>query len=542
MDPYEIATWRYEQIAPFFDESLSEEERQSLIAQRAKRPVLWPNGEKRPIHLATLYRWKALYEEPCRRCAERATCTRAGSCGAQFEALAPKKRKDAGTSRRAKTEWIEQAILLLLERPKRSFAFLCMLLVTYFSDFDLHRTTLARRLKLHPLWSFIHRQRKGGKRRRRRFEAKKPHDIWHLDAKGPFTVTYQSGEKAKFVILTILDGYSRAVLATHLALSESLEAAVRLFRRAMERWGLPNRVYLDRASVYDSTAFRCGLAQLGIRRIRIRRKKGRNKGNPQPNGKIEAYHRTLETWYLQELPYQLIIDKNHLEELLYGVVEAAYNPHYHRELKMSPLAALGGRRSDRPGKSCDDLDRAFRVRRRRKAHPVTGEISLDHGTFIVPSAHFGTRVDIAHDPAAPHRTFLVNERGEEILLKTIKAEPTPRKKRKETPAARGVGTLQRLTDQWRGRTLPVAEAGYGLPEICLAIGERLGRRVPDNEKEAAAIQTFCRRFGPFASSDFDTALDKAVKAIGSKRATSTLLTYLERLVEKDESARESEDE
>jgi transposase InsO family protein len=541
MDRYTSATWKYEQIAFFYDESLTEDERLSLLAQATKKSVRWPNGEFKPIHRSTLYRWKAQYENPCKRCSERETCTKEERCEHRLQALRPKKRADVGKARSIKSEWVERAIYLLLERPKRSFGLLLILLATYFSDLDISRSTLSRRLKQHPLWEVVYRQRKGGKRRRRRFEAKKPHDIWHLDAKGPFVVKLQNGNTAKFVILTILEGHSRAVLATTLALSENLGAAVRLFRQAIERWGLPYRVYMDRASIYDSKAFRCGLAQLGIRRIRIKRKKGRDKRNPQPNGKIEAYHRVLENWFIQELPHQVVVDVHHLTELLQAFVAVAYQPHYHRELKMSPLEALGGRRSDRQGKSIDELDHAFRVRQKRKSHDVTGEISFKHGTFLVPAAYVGKKVDIVYDPAVPGRTFLVDDNDNEIPLKNIHEEQKPEKKKKTKKNAQGAGNLQRLVAVWRGRELPIAEAGFGLAEVCNAISERLGHQVPSNGKEAIAIQNFCRTQGPFASKDFTTALEKAIKAIGTKRPLKPLLDYLERLAREGAATDESEE-
>jgi len=537
VDPFTIATWRYEQIAFFFDEALSEDERLSLLAQKTKQSVLWPNGETSPVSRSTLYRWKDRYCNPCEHCSERKACSKEIRCEHRLQALLPKKRKDAGKAHLIKPEWIEKAVQLLVERPKRSLNFLLILLATYFLDLDISRSTLDRRLKAHLLWPYLYRKRKGG-RRRCRFEAKKIHDIWHADAKGPFKVKFQSGKEVTYHILTILDGVSRAVLAATLASSENLGAAVRLFRQAIARWGLPYRVYADRHSTYDSKAFREGLAVLGIRRIPIKRKKGKKRGNPQPNGKIEAYHRMLENWFIQELLLQIIADEHHLNELLQAFVGGTYQNHYHRELRMSPAEMLDERRSDRPGKSLDDVDRAFRVRRRRQTHRITGEITLAGGTFTVKAAYVGKKVDIAYDPAAPERAFLVDHKGNEIPLRPIKKQHKPKKSAR--PAQRGAGTLQRLTDVWRGRRLPISEAGFGFPEVCDAIGARIGRPVPANEKEAIEILNFHRKKGPFATADFTAALDKAIKKIGTRRALKPLLNHLERLTNNEAATNEKE--
>jgi hypothetical protein len=146
MDPYKTATWRFEQVAFLFDDSLTEDERQRELASAAKTPVKWPGGDVKPIHRSTLYRWKSDYEEPCKRCPEMSVCKKTELCGPRLQGLMPKRRSDAGIARSVKPEWIERAILLLLERPQRSLAFLLLLLATYFTDLNLSRSTLSRRL------------------------------------------------------------------------------------------------------------------------------------------------------------------------------------------------------------------------------------------------------------------------------------------------------------------------------------------------------------------------------------------------------------
>ena len=107
------------------------------------------------------------------------------------------------------------------------------------------------------------------------------------------------------------------------------------------RWGLPNRLYADRASIFDSQAFRRGLAQLGTHRIATKPR------NAEAHGKIEAYHRVLVRWFTQRLPRQQVVDLEHLQQLLDGVIAKLYQPHQHRGLRTSPQQALGGKVSSR---------------------------------------------------------------------------------------------------------------------------------------------------------------------------------------------------
>jgi len=254
----------------------------------------------------------------------------------------------------------------------------------------LSKSTLQRRLAADPRYAQLQRGRRLA-RRRTRFVARVPHDIWHLDAKGPVTISLRGRKKLEFHILTVLDDASRATLASLIVLTPDLCAAVRAFRLAAERWGLPGRIYADRASIFDSHAFRGGLADLGAHRIWVKSR------NPEVNGKIEAFHRTLARWFVKRLPRQVVVDLAHLQQLLDAVLETVYMTHRHRGLQASPREALADRTSPR-AVSRERLIDAFRERRTLKAHPKTGEVDIAGKTFLVPAELRGQRLVFLVDP------------------------------------------------------------------------------------------------------------------------------------------------
>jgi transposase InsO family protein len=251
-------------IAPLLDQSLGPAQRAEAALQRANHPVHWPSGDERVIPRATLYRWTKAYRSK------------------GYQGLLPKTRDDKGKARAEddRPKWIDRAIHLLLERPDRSLTLLLNLLVADFPKLSLTRSTLNRELHRHPSFYLIELSKKRERKLRRRFQAGAPHDIWQLDAKGSFEVTFRDGTRRRYVILTVLDDFSRSALAVILARTESLAAAVRVFRRAANRYGLSAKIYCDRHSVYDSLAFRTGLAILGVHRIRSRA------GNASARGKV----------------------------------------------------------------------------------------------------------------------------------------------------------------------------------------------------------------------------------------------------------------
>ena len=463
------------------------------------------------MSLATLYRWLAQY-------------TRRG-----LEALRPATRRDKGKPRtKLPKAVVDRAFVLWAEDPEITITFLMALL---FADpqlaleqrgIRLARSTLQRRLSADPRYARLLRGRKR-ERRRGRYVARKAHEIWHLDAKGPVRVRLTNGDWLEFHVITVLDDMSRSVLAAVIVLTPDLRAAVRVFRLAAKRWGLPDRIYADRASIFDSVAFRRGLAQLGTHRIRVKPR------NPEANGKIEAFHRSLIAWFTGRLKRQQVVDIIHLQQLLDGVMEHVYQEHRHRGLKASPKAALGGQVSSRTV-SAQRLDDAFREERILKAHPKTGEVDLPGGTFLVPDALRGLRLTFLVDPE-PEVPPLVVEPGTERHLSLQRAAVAAGDCKDSGPTRRwGEGPLQTLYDAWQGKVRPVAEAGFGLPEVYALLAEAVGRPVPRSDGEAALVQRAYQRLGPLPKKATESALRAVGRELGRGRPLAAYLEALARRV------------
>jgi putative transposase len=507
-DPQAIAQWRYDQIVEALG-PMAHDVRGEIITRISAVPTRWPSGQTHPISRATLYRWAERY----------------GKGG--LAALRPRRRKDRGTKRaRLPKEVVAKARELLAADPELSFTLLTALLYAA-PDLRLRargisvaKSTLQRRLAADPLYARLQRGRRLA-RRRTRFVARAPHDIWHLDAKGPITISVGFRKQLTFHILTVLDDASRATLASLIALTPDLCAAVQVFRRAAERWGLPGRLYADRASIFDSHAFRAGLADLGVHRIWVKPR------NPEVNGKIEAFHRVLATWFVKRLPRQVVVDLVHLQQLLDGVLEMVYMEHRHRGLLTSPRAALADRSSPR-AVSRERLIDAFRQRCTLKTHPKTGEVEIGGKTFLVPAELRGQRLVFLVDPDPDVPPLVVepaSERPLPVERAAIRSEdlppPTP-------PVSRwGPGHLQTLYDAWQGKRRPVAEPGFGLPELFALLTTATGRPVPRSDAEAASIHHVYRRIGPLPRHATETALGAIARRLGKGRP---LQVYLDAFV------------
>lgn len=508
--PQAIALWRHERIEEPLGVS-SKDVRGAIVRAISKVPVVWPSGVTRRISCSTLYRWIALF------------------LAGGLADLRPKRRKDAGKPKaRLPARVVREALRLLANDADASLTFVIgVLRADKTLDLDGHgirlsRSTLQRRLAADPNYRRLKRARKL-ERHRCRYLGRHLHDIWRLDAKGPVTVRLKSGQTLAFHVLTVLEDVSRAVLTAIVVLSPDLCAAVRVFRLAALAWGLPDRFYADRASIFDSVPFRAGLAQLGVRRVFVRSR------NPPVNGKIEAYHRTLARWFTDRLGQQKVVDLEHLQQLLDGFVEVLYQDHRHRGLRGSPRQELAGRQSAR-SVPASVLDQAFREERVLKAHPKTGEVDLSSGTWRVPEHLRGQRLTFLIDPE-PHLVPLVVEPGTLRHLPldraAIRAGDQPRAM---PPTARwGEGPLQTLYDSWRGKVRPVAQAGFGLPEIFTLLSQAVGRPVPRTDDEAALIQRAYASLGPLPREATHAAMRAICGALGPGRP---LKAYLDALAQR----------
>jgi putative transposase len=481
---------------------------------RERSAVTWPDGQKKRVPRSTLHNWITAWQRD------------------GYQGLLPKQRRDAGQRRVGSADHLDYAIGLLLEQPRRSLAQLQIYLGAKFEDYALSRATLHRHLCEHPTWPTIERLRADKQKKLfSRYEAAYPHECWQLDGKGPFAVSLQSGVTIRVHVLSVLDDHSRSILAGLVTTSEDTEGAIAVFQKAALRYGLPERMQFDRGSAFDSEAFRNGIAQCGVHRNFVRSKQ------PTAQGKIEAYHRWLGRWFLEELKAQVVVDVAHLQQLLDAALTLLYQQHHHRILGCSPDEKLAGQVAKRQI-APQDLQRAFFVEVRKKSHPKTGEVRLPNGSFRVPVAHAGVEARFRYDSLRPV-AVLVSRSGHHIDLEGFAPKPLP------TPHCdherRGQGQLQRLVDRWRNVERHIAEPGFGLPEVLQSLAQLVGRRVPDGEDEALAIIAFYKDHGPVAQEPWLRACTRAKTALGDGKALKTYLDDLARQIQKDRVAKNKEE-
>jgi hypothetical protein len=100
------------------------------------------------------------------------------------------------------------------------------------------------------------------------FAAQHRHQVWSTD------IRYLDHAPGDFKVysITILDHYSRAVLASEVPRRQDLGAFLRVLRQALERWGVPTMVVTDSGKVFLAKEARRVYSGLGIQKAEIERR------------------------------------------------------------------------------------------------------------------------------------------------------------------------------------------------------------------------------------------------------------------------------
>ena len=127
------------------------------------------------------------------------------------------------------------------------------------------------------------------------------------------------------------------------------------------------------------------------------------------------------------------------------------------------------------------------------------------------------------DPEYPQKPYIrLPHGGIEALKPAINPAGSEDKKPTKDPGDEPVGSLTPLLVRYRGRELPEARSGFGLPEIYQAFSGAMGRPVPFTEQEAVLILDWLKESGPFDPADFRVALARVLKRLERDRKSTRL--------------------
>jgi hypothetical protein len=132
-------------------------------------------------------------------------------------------------------------------------------------------------------------------------------------------------------LYAFLDDHSRLCLHGRLSFKGDLPALELVFRRSVQKHGIPTRVYYDNGAVYRSHHMAHIVACLticGISFTKVRR--------PMGHGKIEAFNHLVTNAFIAEVKASNITTLDQLNEAWVAWVDAYYNTKIHGETHERP--------------------------------------------------------------------------------------------------------------------------------------------------------------------------------------------------------------
>jgi len=193
----------------------------------------------------------------------------------RFREITRKKLSDAGTMRVFSEQVLKRAQELLEQNPRRSIPMLMELLRA-----DTRVGEKLKNISLSTLYFYLKKSGHDFRGRSndppsggyRRFEADYPNQLWQGDARHGIPLPHpdKPGKSRMTYLFAWVDDFSRKIMYARYYWDEKLPRMEDCFRRAVLRWGLPERLYCDNGRVYISKHFLLMLTELKVKKIHHR--------------------------------------------------------------------------------------------------------------------------------------------------------------------------------------------------------------------------------------------------------------------------------
>lgn len=380
-DPFgqTVALFRYGLIAEFLQDPPNARGLYARLRHKAAQRYVIPGSDRSRVALDTLRHWIKDYR-------------RGG-----FEALLPKPRADRGRTRALPQSVAE--VLLGLKEANRALSIPQAIRACRQNGLTPVGLVIAPST-VHRLFSsaglMVPLPEQPNSQDRRKFAFAHAGQLWMSDVMhGPSVAVPQRGRRKTYLI-AFLDDATRLVPYCAFTLSENTETFLPIFKQALLRRGIPQRLYVDNGANYRSQHLALVCAKLGVALIHAR------PYQPQGKGKMERWFGTVRAQFLSRLTDADTESLETLNRRLWAWVEGEYHAAPHRGLEdQTPL--------DRWAMSADqvrlagphlDLDALFLFEAKRRVQRDR-TVSLNGALFEADAALVGQTVTLRFDPSVP---------------------------------------------------------------------------------------------------------------------------------------------
>lgn len=346
-----------------------------------------------------------------------------------------------------------------------------------------------------------------------RFEAAAPNDLWQSDMLvGPWLPDPERpGKHRRAYLYAFIDDHSRMLLHGRFSFKGDLPALELVFRRCLQKYGVPRRVYYDNGATYRARHMKQIVAEVGIHPIIFTRTY-----RPMGHGKIEALNQYIRNAFLAELKASNITTLDALNEAFVAWSDYEYNRAVHSETGEEPrLRWRAG--LDRVRYADEEKLRLAFLWREERTPDKAGVFSLFGTNYQVGPELARKRIEVRYDPEALDEVeiYFKCRFVERARPFEVQPERRPRKSQPQAPPPEpGADWLQHLVDkrQREGFIEPSPKqlkeaAAKQRAEADQAIVELFFGRLDPAAMHEATVRDYLERYGPFDPEQTQRALD-----------------------------------
>lgn len=368
---HEIALMRYGAIAPIIaglDEKYTS--KTAFYTEISAKRIQGPDGKLHHYAPATIEKWYLDYQNH------------------GFDGLLPKRRADAGMSRKLDEELQERIRYFKANYPRMSAAVI-------YRQLKSDGSVINGQVSESAVCRFVNRLqyelRQTPNRDMRRYERPHINEVWCGDSSVGPRLTDSDGKKRRIYIIALLDDASRFLTGIDVFYNDNFVNLMSVMKSAVAKYGRPKVFNFDNGKSYKNKQMELLAARIGTTLSYCQ------PYTPTSKAKIERWFRTMKDQWMAALDMREFHSLEELRGSLYAFVQQ-YNQSPHSSLRgMSPQDRFFSEPEQIRRLSAEDIGKDFllEIERRVSADSV---IVIDQIEYEVDYRFARQRIRLRYSP------------------------------------------------------------------------------------------------------------------------------------------------
>jgi putative transposase len=359
--------------------------RWSILEMSQKRGHILPTGKEVMLSPHTIKRWYQNYMK------------------GGLEALEPKQRCDFGVSRALTEQVIERIHEIKEDFPHITgkLVYLKLLEEGIIQSKNLSLSTVLRYIRDHHLKSS-----QMNPEETKAFELEFANDCWQADSStGPILTI--NGVKKKTYIIAIIDDASRLIPHIEIFFNDNALNVQKVFRKAVTKYGIPKRFYVDNGGPYKNEQLKYICASLGTALIHHPPYK------PNRKGKVERAFRTVKDKWMNGVNWRDFEDIYELNKDLMQFMDRSYTNEVHSSLKQTPRERYLKDFERIKYLPKEEIDFRFLHRITRKVNK-DATFQINKNIFEAPQKYIRQTIHLKYDPEDLSKAWITDQENKVI--------------------------------------------------------------------------------------------------------------------------------